>query len=283
MNIKEIIVGYWSTKGLGSVCRQMVIYAGIPLKAKNYKLQAILNNDVISYDGKSWTDNDKIDLKKKNSLINLPYIELVNSNDHKILISQSNACLMFLGRKLNMFGKNEIELSHCEQLLFETHDLRNLITSFAYTHFENNDKEYSAAKDVFNKAFENTNSGKMQKFENWINNNKYKDSYFLVNNHISPPDFNLFDILDFYIEFLKHYNFTKEQDDKKIFNEFGYPNLSNFYSHFKELPKMNKYFNSLLYKLPYTNKSANFGSGIKGTTWDANNQVDNTPLELMIS
>lgn len=283
MNIKEIIVGYWSTKGLGSVCRQMVIYAGIPLKAKNYKLQAILNNDVISYDGKSWTDNDKMDLKKRNSLINLPYIELVNSNDHKILISQSNACLMFLGRKLNMFGNNEIELSHCEQLLFETHDLRNLITSFAYTHFENNDKEYSAAKDVFNKAFENTNSGKMQKFENWINNNKHQDSYFLVNNHISAPDFNLFDILDFYIEFLKHYNFTKEQDDRIILNELGYPNLSNFYSHFKELPKMNKYFNSLLYKLPYTNKSANFGSGIKGKTWDSNNQVDNTPLELMIN
>ena len=38
----EITVGYWSTKGLGSVCRQMVIYADIPLKAKIYKLEAIL-------------------------------------------------------------------------------------------------------------------------------------------------------------------------------------------------------------------------------------------------
>ena len=159
-NLKEITVGYWSTKGLGSVCRQMVVYAGVPLKAKMYKLEATLIDGVTNYDGSSWHDINKIELKKTNSLINLPYIELLDSKGDSLVISQSNACLMHLARKFNMFGQNEIEVSQCEQLLFETGDLRNIITSFAYTHFPNKDKEHQSAKDVFNRTFDNNNTGK---------------------------------------------------------------------------------------------------------------------------
>ena len=71
-----ITVGYWSTKGLGAVCRMVVLYSGFTLKAKNYKLQPILKEKNLTYDGSEWHDNDKIELKKRNSLINLPYIEL---------------------------------------------------------------------------------------------------------------------------------------------------------------------------------------------------------------
>ena len=63
----------------------------------------------------------------------------------------------------------------------------------------------------------------------------------------------------------------------------GYPYVSKFYNNFKKLPKMQKYFNSLLFGLSYTNKSANFGSGIKGNSWDQKNQIDNTPTELIIN
>ena len=38
----------------------------------------------------------------------------------------------------------------------------------------------------------------------------------------------------------------------------------------------------ILYKLPFTNKSANFGSGIKGNTWDPVTQKDETPEEIII-
>ena len=34
---KEITVGYWSTKALGSALRMLVIYSGRPLRAKIYK------------------------------------------------------------------------------------------------------------------------------------------------------------------------------------------------------------------------------------------------------
>ena len=277
----EITVGYWSTKGLGSVCRQMVIYAQFPLKAKIYKLEAILNNGHTTYDGSSWHESSKVDLKKSNSLINLPYIKLLESSGDNLVISQSNACLMYLARKFNMIGKNEIEICQNEQLLFETSDLRSVISSFAYTHFENKDKEYEAAKDVLHIAFDNNNSGKMQKFEQWIGNHKLSNTNFLVN-EISLADFNFFDVLDFYIEFIKHYNFSDNSNDEDLFAVLGYPNIGNFYTKFKQLPKMQKYFNSILYKLPYTNKSAYFGSGFKGNSWDPVTQKDETPEEIII-
>ena len=278
-----VTVGYWSTKGLGAVCRMVVLYSGRSLKAKNYKLQPVINENNLTFDGSEWHNNDKIKLKKRNSLINLPYIELNNSFGEAILISQSNACLSFLGRKFDMFGKNEVDTSKCEQLLLETNDLRSVITSFAYTHFENKDLEHEAAKDVFTRAFQNNNAGKIQKFENWLNNNDYETNHFLINNEITIPDFNLFDILDFYIEFLKYYNFVNNKDNKNIFNELGYPNISKFYNHFIQLPKMQKYLNSIFYTLPFTNKSARFGSGVNGDTWSHSSQKDETEAEIIIN
>jgi hypothetical protein len=123
-----ITVGYWSTKGLGAVSRMVVLYAGYSLKAKSYKLQPVKKENIITYDGTEWHEKDKIKLKERNSLINLPYIELDNSSGDKLLITQSNACLSYLGRKFNMFGNNETEQSMCEQLLLETNDLRSIIT-----------------------------------------------------------------------------------------------------------------------------------------------------------
>ena len=274
-----ITIGYWSTKGLGSVCRQVVIYAGQKLIAKNYKLQPIVENDNVSFDGSDWTNKDKIELKKRNSLINLPYMEIIDDEDQKYLISQSNACLLYLGRKFKMLGSNEVEQTRCEQLLLETNDLRGIITSFAYTHFKNKDLEKEAAKEVFTRAFQKNDAGKMQKFEHWLSSND--NSMFLLNNNVSIPDFNLFDILDFYIEFLKHYNLVDEKNDDKILSAAGYSKLNKFFIDFKNLPKMKKYFNSILYKLPYTNKSANFGSGSKGNSWNTN-QIDETPFEVII-
>ena len=282
-NQNMITVGYWSTKGLGAVCRMVVLYSGNSLKAKNYKLQPIIKDNNLTYDGSEWHDSDKIDLKKRNSLINLPYMELVNSSGDELLISQSNACLSFLGRKFNMFGKNEVEVSKCEQLLLETNDLRSVISSFAYTHYKNKDLEKEAAKEVFTKVFQNNNAGKIQKFENWMKENQDDKNYFLINNEITIPDFNLFDILDFYVEFLKYYNFVTDKSTKNIFNELGYPNISKFYNNFINLPKMQKYLNSIFYSLPYTNKSERFGSGINGNTWNHDIQIDETPEEVIIN
>ena len=75
MDVNKITLGYWSTKGLGSASRQMIIYAGAPLISKIYRLIPKLENNSLTYDGSEWHEKDKIILKKKNSLINLPYLQ----------------------------------------------------------------------------------------------------------------------------------------------------------------------------------------------------------------
>ena len=137
--IKKFTLGYWSTKGLGSASRQMVIYSGIPLVAKIYKVLPKEENGEIIYEGSSWHDNDKIHLKNKNSLINLPYLQFIKDNK-EFVISHSNTCLTFLGKELEMFGENMHEELECEQLLQESVDLRNIVTKFAYTHFQSEEK-----------------------------------------------------------------------------------------------------------------------------------------------
>ena len=280
--MEKITLGYWSTKGLGSASRQMIIYAGVPLIAKIYKVLPKEENNEIIYEGSSWHDNDKIDLKKKNSLINLPYLKYFK-DDKEFIISHSNTCLTFLGKEFGMFGETQEEELECEQLLQETVDLRSIVTRFAYTHFNSKDEELLAAKEVYNTAFENSNSGKLQKFEHWISSKeKNKTKLFLVGNKISSPDFNLFDTLDLYCEFLLYYNFVENADKNNVFALLKYPLISDFFNNFKKLPKMQKYFESELYKLPFTNKGAKFGSGKSGITWNPNIDTDTTPDEIIV-
>ena len=280
--MEKITLGYWSTKGLGSASRQMIIYAGVPLIAKIYKVLPKEENNQIIYEGSSWHDNDKIDLKKKNSLINLPYLKYFK-DDKEFIISHSNTCLTFLGKEFGMFGETQEEELECEQLLQETVDLRAIVTRFAYTHFNSKDEELLAAKEVYNTAFENSNSGKLQKFEHWFSSkDKSKTKLFLVGNKISSPDFNLFDTLDLYCEFLLYYNFVENADKNNVFALLKYPLISDFFNNFKKLPKMQKYFESELYKLPFTNKGAKFGSGKSGITWDPSIETDTTPDEIIV-
>ena len=260
----------------------MIIYAGVPLIAKIYKVLPKEENNQIIYEGSSWHDNDKIDLKKKNSLINLPYLKYFK-DDKEFIISHSNTCLTFLGKEFGMFGETQEEEIECEQLLQETVDLRSIVTRFAYTHFNSKDEELLAAKEVYNTAFENSNSGKLQKFEHWLSSkDKSKTKLFLVGNKISSPDFNLFDTLDLYCDFLHYYNFVENADNNNVFAVLEYPLISDFFNNFKQLPKMQKYFESELYKLPFTNKGAKFGSGKSGITWNPSIDTDTTPDEIIV-
>jgi len=282
MDVNKILLGYWSTKGLGSASRQMIIYAGIPLISKIYRLIPKLENNSLTYDGSEWHDKDKIILKKKNSLINLPYLQF-SEGGKEIIIAQSITCLSFLGKKFNMFGENSKEELECNQLLQETVDLRNIVTRFAYTHFENEKDELTEASTVFNQAFEHSNVGKLQKFEHWLSSKSNEETkLFLIGNNISSPDFNLFDTLELYYAFLKHYKFVKNINSDNFYEQLGFPLVSKFFLNFKTLPKMQKYFNSMLYQFPFTNKSAKFGSGKNGIMWDHKKEIDSTPDEIII-
>jgi hypothetical protein len=79
-----------------------------------------------------------------------------------------------------------------------------------------------------------------------------------------------------------HYNFVEDAEDNNVFNLAGYPLVSDFFNNFIQLPRLQKYLNSELYKLPFTNKGAKFGSGKNGITWDPAIDTDTTPEEIII-
>ena len=125
---------------------------------------------------------------------------------------------------------------------------------------------------------------KSEKIESWvISAIEQSGSPFYPNIKYSKYiDFNLFDTLDLYKKFLLYYNFVEGAEDNNVFNLAGYPLISEFFNNFKLLPKLQKYINSELYKLPFTNKGAKFGSGKSGITWDPAIDTDTTPEEIII-
>lgn len=105
-----ITVAYWTIRGLGAPLRMMVMYANCPLNAVNYDC-AIKEGG--GFDASSWF-SVKPEFKAKNPFINLPYVQ-----DGEVLVTQSNACLSYLARKLGLWGNNPAEEIECEQLLCE--------------------------------------------------------------------------------------------------------------------------------------------------------------------
>ena len=59
--------------------------------------------------------------------MNLPYIV-----DGDVVVSQSNACLVYLGEKFGLLGATPRERIECEQLLCEVMDLRNAMVKEFY-------------------------------------------------------------------------------------------------------------------------------------------------------
>lgn len=57
--------------------------------------------------------------------MNLPYILDTDSEGRSVTVTQSNACMLYLGRKFDMLGDSTAKQSLCEQLLCEVYDLRN--------------------------------------------------------------------------------------------------------------------------------------------------------------
>ena len=106
---EPITVAYWATRGLGAPLRMMVMYANHPLNCVLYDYDVKDG----SFDGSLWT-NAKQALKEKTPIINLPYV-----NVKDMWVCQSIACSTYIGRKLSMNGKNDDEISYCEQMLNE--------------------------------------------------------------------------------------------------------------------------------------------------------------------
>ena len=98
-------------------------YADAPFEAKCYNVTEKADG---SWDLSCWF-GPKEALKRRNALMNLPYIV-----DGDVVVSQSNACLVYLGEKFGLLGATPRERIECEQLLCEVMDLRNAMVKEFY-------------------------------------------------------------------------------------------------------------------------------------------------------
>ena len=75
-------------------------------------------------------------------------------------------------------------------------------------------------------------------------------------------------MLDQYSVLQEHY-FGEELKERNVINKEVFPYLSRFFTNFKNLAQNQAYLQSDLYKLPFNNKMAGFGSGKNGERWTA--------------
>lgn len=241
---EQITVGYWAIRGLGAPLRMMVMYKNVPLKAVNY--EADTNESKNGFDRSSWF-SVKPELKAKHALINLPYVSLGD-----ITVTQSNACFQFLGRKLGMLGKNELEQISCEELLCEIMDLRNKVITFSYS--SKSDPPIWMESVI-------CEGSHIEKLALWLDR-KYEGKLisevkFFVGDDATAPDFHIWEILDQILGIAKFYNLP---------GPFAhYPRLQAFHHNFAALPNNSRYLQSKLATLPANFLSAHtFGATPSG-------------------
>lgn len=241
------------------------MYAGVPLNNVMYDL---VEKDDGSYDGSAWFAV-KPDLMVANPLINLPYVL-----DGEKVVSQSNACLAYLARRLGLWGRTLEEKCDCEQLLCELMDLRNTMTDFCYASrtFD------SAAATALIRSVQGRNNV-LQKLELWlekkannhnnhsgnhseIDENPHMNGTFLVGNRATAPDFHLYELLVQYGEMAEFLGLPPFLS--------AFPRLDHFKRSFEALPGNARYLNSkigALKSLPFNNKMACFGADVNGGVW----------------
>jgi glutathione S-transferase len=273
-----IKVAYWSIRGLGAPLRMMCEHAGVEYDAVLYDCQAKDG----AFDTSSWF-TVKPGVQAQNPLANLPYVEVDG-----VVVTQSSACMTFLGAKLGLLGANDAEKVECEQLLCEVMDFRNACCSVFY------------GGDLGGLSALAKNAS-LRKLNAWL---AHKGTNFLVGQTPTAPDFHLWELLD-ELKFLAGANggvfvrcvglhewlvtrlrgclgpycsivslrliFTAPiflPSGAASWEAEGYGPLATFYGAFGALPFMASYQASSLGALPCNNKMASFGATPEGGVWD---------------
>ena len=224
-------VGYWSIRGLAAPLRMMCEYAAVDYNPKTYELQA---QEGGGWDASAWF-GVKPALVVRNALMNLPYVI-----DGDVVVSQTNACFAYLGRKLGLYGANDLETLKCEQVLCEVMDLRNNAVKFFYSSGD----DLAARVEAHAKSAA-TSFGKL---ETWL---RQQSTPFFAGATPTAADFHAFEMIDQHLV-------TEVLVVPGADNEF--PLLAAFHTRFRALPQLQGYFDGPLSKLPLNNKMACIGA-----------------------
>ncbi|KAG8461834.1 hypothetical protein KFE25_013853 [Diacronema lutheri] len=236
---ETVEVGYWKIRGLGAPLRMMCEYAGAHYEALSF--EAVEKPDG-SYNMDSWFKGKKPELLTLNALTNLPYVRVGD-----VVVSQSNACFTFLGRRFGLLGSTEDEVTKNEQCLCQVMDLRNDAVGLFYAGFgPERAAVFEAKKDAY---YTRKAPVHYAKFEHWLQSAGTK---FLVSDAPQAADFHLWEMLD------QHEALGRFLDKPSLLE--GFPTLRRYYADFGALPQLQAYFHGPQHKLPINNKRAVFGA-----------------------
>jgi glutathione S-transferase len=221
-----ITVGYWGIRGLGAPLRMMCAFAGEACEDKYYG------------DFPTWAA-DKEELKKKNPLMNLPYVK-----DGDVVVTQSNSCLMYLGVRLGLAPNEPKGQMRDNQVTMEVFDLRNALIKIVYPFngiTNDEDTWKKAVADHFEKTVP-TAFGKLEAcLEMW-------GTPFFAGEGPAGGDFHAFEMIDQHAMMASKLGFADPLATC--------PRLAAFYAAFKAEPKLAAYFASPAYALECNNGGA---------------------------
>mmetsp|Transcript_18899 Transcript_18899/g.30893 ORF Transcript_18899/g.30893 Transcript_18899/m.30893 type:complete len:243 (-) Transcript_18899:1155-1883(-) len=103
-NDEGVVLHYWEIQGIGAPCRMALEYAGVKYKEEFARRE-------------TWFSSVKVGLQADNPLAGLPCVEFVK-NGQRVVVSESHAVLLELGRRYLNDGHTEEELCRNEQVQF---------------------------------------------------------------------------------------------------------------------------------------------------------------------
>jgi len=228
---EKLVIGYWKIRGLAAPLRMVCEYA----EAEYVNEQYDVKGDEKEWDASAWF-TVKPELQKKNALMNLPYI----IDTDGFVVTQSVACLTYLGRKFKMYGSDTKESSMIDQVLCEAQDLRNSAVRVFYGGKPAGLHEY----------LEKTIPNSYAKFEGWLKAQAVGP--YTMGETPTVGDFHLWEMLD--QGELLAIDHVKESPLNK------FPNLKKMYDSIRAEPKLQRYFSGPFYHNPVNNKMAVWGN-----------------------
>lgn len=218
------VLGYHKIRGLAAPLRMMFYY----------KKASFINTAYGADMKETWFGADKPQLLENNSCMNLPYIV-----DGPIVVTQSNSCAVYLGKKLGIDSGELGAFAHNHTVLDQTMDLRNDLMKVVYPFgaVKTPDQFPAAAKD----HLDGSAAGTFGKLEGFVLGT------FMGGAAPQSGDFMLFEMID------QHMAIAAAVGAPAFFD--AYPKLKKFHATMKALPALAPYFASA----PYASWAQNNG------------------------
>ena len=177
----EITLGYWAIRGLAQPIRFLLACADVPFSEVRL---GVLQDGTLLHENQEGEDWEKVRSTLDMPFPNLPYL-IDTSGASPVRLSQSNAILRYLARRLDYYGDSETDRVEIDILQDEAYDFRNEIIATAYTLGEG----YAAIYENFSSI---TLPHYLDSFETYLADRDNRN--FFVGSRLSLVDFVLYEL-----------------------------------------------------------------------------------------